>query len=484
MPEEKTEFRQIPYRQLFAWLELFRAFRIARDPKKLLLGALGVVLMYAGSLAIGSIWKGIGGDDPREVGALKALSVDMEEKAVDVPRDLRPLASLVGVSDAADTTGPGGGVWTLLRVPLRPARILVSPFASLFSVQASQSWTLWSRWFVTLLCGAWVVLVWAFCGGAICRLAAVQVARDEHLGFGAAVRFTCQKYLSYVAAPLLLLGFVAGILAVCFVGGAIGWFTSVIGAAAVGAVIDGVLMFLLLAAGFLLAIILLGLAVGWPLMLPTIGAEGSDSFDALSRSLSYVFQRPWHFLFYAVVATLYGAAVIAFVAGFAYLLVHLSAWAASAGAGRGLAAVFFERAPLASGWGAIADSLKAVPGGGAAKAPGTTTQLIANVLGAIWLYPLFLLVVGFIHSYFWTAATTIYFLLRRDVDATDLDEVYLEEEEEEEFGAPLPAPDETEPDLVAPPTAPELEARGAEADNPDEQSDNPESSEDQSTANE
>lgn len=468
MAEEETEVRQIPYRRLFAWLELFRAFRIARDPKKLVLGALGVVLMYAGSIVIGSIWDAIGDGDPRPVGALQALSVDMEETAVDVQSDLRPLVGLLGISG-----GPareGAGVGALLEVPLRPARIFVAPFASLFSVQPSQSWTLWSRWFVTLLSAAWMVLVWAFCGGAICRLAAVQVARDENIGFGQALRFTWQKYVSYVAAPLIPLGFIAAILAACFLGGGIAWLTSLVNAGVVGAVIDGVLLFLLLAAGFLLAIILVGLAVGWPLMLPTIGAEGSDSFDALSRSYSYVFQRPWHYLFYTVVATVYGAAVIAFVFGFAYLLVHLSAWAASTGAGRGMTAVFFERAPLASGWGAIADSLKVSPSGAATEAPGRTTQLIANVLGAVWLYPLFLLVVGFLHSYFWSAATTVYFLLRRDVDATDLDEVYLEEEEEEEFGAPLPPPDETEPDVVAAPPAPEEVGSGAGSNAPADES--------------
>ena len=36
--------------------------------------------------------------------------------------------------------------------------------------------------------------------------------------------------------------------------------------------------------------------------------------------------------------------------------------------------------------------------------------------------------IGFGYSYFWTAATIIYFLMRQKVDDTDLDEVYLEED--------------------------------------------------------
>ena len=50
-----------------------------------------------------------------------------------------------------------------------------------------------------------------------------------------------------------------------------------------------------------MALLLLGLAFGWPLMWATISTEGTDSFDALSRSYAYVFQRPLRYLFYVVV---------------------------------------------------------------------------------------------------------------------------------------------------------------------------------------
>ena len=42
-----------------------------------------------------------------------------------------------------------------------------------------------------------------------------------------------------------------------------------------------------------------------------------------------------------------------------------------------------------------------------------------------------LLAVGYLFSYFWTAATAIYFLLRRDVDATEMDEVFLDADQSE-----------------------------------------------------
>jgi hypothetical protein len=52
-----------------------------------------------------------------------------------------------------------------------------------------------------------------------------------------------------------------------------------------------------------------------------------------------------------------------------------------------------------------------------------------------WVLCVKLLAMGFVFSYFWTAASAIYLLLRRDVDATEMDEVFLEEEEQT-YGLP------------------------------------------------
>jgi hypothetical protein len=40
----------------------------------------------------------------------------------------------------------------------------------------------------------------------------------------------------------------------------------------------------------------------------------------------------------------------------------------------------------------------------------------------------FLMMIGFGYSYFWTAASQIYLLMRKRVDETEMDEVYVEEE--------------------------------------------------------
>src|SRR5207253_1833010 len=82
-------------------------------------------------------------------------------------------------------------------------------------------------------------------------------------------------------------------------------------------------------------------------------------------------------------------------------------------------------------------------------------------LVAIWIWLFFLLVVGFGYSYFWTAATIIYFLMRRHVDDTDVSEVYFEEGDLEPPpsgvaapAAPAPKPNTVSLNLVETPTVP------------------------------
>ena len=62
----------------------------------------------------------------------------------------------------------------------------------------------------------------------------------------------------------------------------------------------------------------------------------------------------------------------------------------------------------------------------------------------MWVTLIFLLVIGFAYSYYFTAFTQIYFLMRRKVDDVDLDEVYLEEDEPDEPHLP-PSPDANGP---------------------------------------
>src|SRR5438034_10546778 len=64
-------------------------------------------------------------------------------------------------------------------------------------------------------------------------------------------------------------------------------------------------------------------------MYSTISTEGSDTFDALSRSYNYVFQSPWNYIWYSLVAVLYGAVLVFFVVFMGSLVVYLTKWSLS-----------------------------------------------------------------------------------------------------------------------------------------------------------
>ena len=174
-------------------------------------------------------------------------------------------------------------------------------------------------------------------------------------------------------------------------------------------------------------------------MYPTVAVEGSDSFDAISRSFSYVFARPWRMLFYTGVAVVYGAICYLFVRFFIWIM---------------LAATWFfvswflghhgppgELKHPADVWPMIWPQ----PGVGVT---GTTdpnnplpyspnydalkgTEAVAAGLIVWWVYLVIGLIGAFAISFYFSANTIIYYLMRREVDATELDDVYVEEADDE-----------------------------------------------------
>ena len=283
----------------------------------------------------------------------------------------------------------------------------------------------------SLLCGLWALAVWSLIGGAIdaSPRSSLGARDDRHDGFVGGLKFGVRKWPSYFFAPLvpfsavvvlLILGWIAGLL--------MKWNPS--------ALLVAIFLPILLAVCFGVAVLLLGLLFGWPLIWPTISTEGTDSFDGLSRSYSYTFQRPLYYLFFVLVAGVLGvlAALIAWM--LAGWTVNLSDWAISWGAGAARMNELSEAMNVPSS----VDGLLAATG---------------RVL-AFWNGCISLLALAYVYSYFWTSATRIYFLLRQRVDGTELDEVAVEEssDAEETYGLPTLAPDESGMPRVVEPAAP------------------------------
>jgi hypothetical protein len=85
-------------------------------------------------------------------------------------------------------------------------------------------------------------------------------------------------------------------------------------------------------------------------------------------------------------------------------------------------------------------------------------QKTAAGVTAFWTHLLFLFLVGFAYSLFWCLGMVIYFLLRKEVDETEYEEVYVEDEDElipppvppAPGGTQMPSPASTS----SPPSAP------------------------------
>jgi len=225
----------------------------------------------------------------------------------------------------------------------------------------------------------WAMLVWAIFGGAIARMHAVRFARDESVSPGVAVRFLSRLWSSYLYGPLLpmlgvgglsLIGMSVGALDAWLGGGRGSWLSA--------------LGWLPVLASLVMAMLLIVLAASWPLMVAAISVEGSDGFDGLSRAFGYVMNRLWSYVCLVGLAFGLGVLLTSLLSLFFHFSLRLAEWSIG-------------------GHGELHE-----------------TRQFENWYAFVNFLDLAVLV-----SYFWSATTVIYFLLRQSDDGTPLDQVYI-----------------------------------------------------------
>jgi hypothetical protein len=213
--------------------------------------------------------------------------------------------------------------------------------------------------------------------------------------------------------------------------------------------------------GFIMTLICVGTVTGLPLFAPAVAAEGTDSFDAVSRGFSYVYSRPWHYLWYQLVSSVYGYVCIGFVILFAITMCHLGIKMGAEGfelCGAWKPGAFNKVSNEA--WGFIlskdhqACGLYAWDPMSVAAAPhpygrlqhlsnaivgvnykdlGQITEAkdtFASFLITFWLAITLGLALGYVVSFFISQQTMIYYILRKKVDGIEMNEVFEESEEE------------------------------------------------------
>jgi len=348
------------------WTDVFAGFRIAFSLKKIFLGTLGAYLtlaLLAGLLFLGSAWW----PDLRE---------HLNNVVIDPVHALPRFAGYcwAGARDLVQnrfTSAEGGFAW-------RPVAFAGG---------------------VTVI----VLVVWSFFGGAICRLAAVDFARDESHPFSEGCAFAARRFGSFFWAPVTPFIVALVFLLCAAVTGLIGRIPLV------GPPVMGLLFFLAAFFGFLALLLLICGFFGFIFSWPTIATEGTNSFDAISRSFNYILARPWKTFWCWLMAALYGSACIAFAIGFTWAMWRLTLAAVAFGMGQER---FAEVASVLGSW--------RVPPVGAA------TVIAGLILKVYWVF-IWGLVLGFVASFKLSTMNLIYFVIRREVDGTEMSEVFLPE---------------------------------------------------------
>ncbi len=247
--------------------------------------------------------------------------------------------------------------------------------------------------------------IYALFGGAICRISALQVTRDERIGPMEALKFSGRRFWRLFFVPVTPVFIILiGIIAIAI----ISWFFSL---PFVGQVLQALFMPIIFLIGFLVTVVVVLATAGYGLMFPAVAVDNSEAFDAMSRSFSYVLNKPWHAAFYAFLSAVYGIICYIFLRFFIFILFFCM----RAGISLVLDGDLLWPEPIFSDfmppiqWHLL-----------------STSQAVSAVMFRIATVFFVLVLPGYGLSFFYTMATQVYVLLRKDEDEVDMEECYLE----------------------------------------------------------
>lgn len=526
MPAEIGTTRPPEPQRTRSWTMLFRLFELARDPYKIIIAIGAVILLTIGWSVLGWIFNPEGHRHGRwpanaDRGPNPFLVVTVPE--------MRPLLF----------------TWSFwFGQPEQDAPLQIEPLRQFYQpvidlVRYSPIGFGWRNWWYSMFGVVLTLIVWGLAAGAITRIAAMQLARNERIGLGEALSYARRKLFDYIIGPAIPLIVFALLALLNAVGTLV--FTLI---PYIGSVLTALLLPLPILASLVMAVMLVAF-IGWPLFYATISVEGSDSFDALSRTLAYITQGAWSYIKYTVMAFIVSVVIVFLVVLLASGSVFIVRWSMGLAPGLGWhdtghpVGSSFVLAPRSYQWrellvgndhplvqihaalneqlllpGKLEEFNKGLATGkpvtelltphvlkktGFGDNPPKDTQLtalteyykdhdadsltkprakfefiwsymnigqkLAAYITAFWTHGLFLILVGFAYCLFWCSGTIIYFLLRKQIDETEFDDVYIEDETD---FAPPPAANTVVPMLSTIPVAPPAPLPTAPAASPNE----------------
>jgi hypothetical protein len=421
MSDQPVIVKKISWAELCPWTIIFRTLPVAASVTVLALAIVGV-------LATSFTWwlsetMFIGGDLEQDTAMMEVVKFNTSPYRsvfIDSSNDQNALNIL-----GAKLSGPRA-VFNQIK---RPAAYI---FASKVKPSASggSNVRLGTAGFWYFLFGTFCSMaIWSFAGLAIARVCLLRLTRNETIGIDDAFDFAFDHWLASfggVSIPIV------AALALCIPAGLLGLLMTF----DFGAAVVSLLWPLVLALSAAMALLLLGLTYAWPLIVSSAACEGQNSFDAMTRSYAYVFQRPLHCLGYAVVAMLFGGFCWLIVANLSGSIIELSYWSTSWGANR--AGGDLPRIEVLQGL--VSDT---------ETSSESMLSFSQNTIG-FWNGLVRTIAASFLYGLFWCMSSAVYLLLRKDVDDTEMDEIYIVDEKRTYELPPLKSDESGVPQVQTP----------------------------------
>ncbi len=387
--------------------KIFRIFRVAIQPTKLIIAFLAVaVICLAGWIMdfSGTVVADPGGD------------------VTELTQYMNPNSTVESHIARFKDSGQGKGVFSTLwhygtgKFHAAIGELFEFNFKSVAEnirdCFRAVGWALRYHYIYCLVFVTVALAVISVAGGALCRIAALQFAQGEKPGLTEALRFSGRRFTSFFAAPLTPIIIIAFMGLFVFLLGLIGNIPRA------GELLVGIGLPAALVAGALVAVLVIGAVAGVGLMFPAVAYDGSDCFDSISRSFSYVYAQPSRMAFYSAAASIYGAVCYIVVRFFVFLMLWvthsflgLGIWTDSNTEGVNKLTAIWPKPELM-------DLL-----GSSEPVPTNWTELWASRLVYLFVLVVIGLMVSFIISFYFSANTVIYSLMRNRVDNTALDDI-------------------------------------------------------------
>jgi len=391
----------------FLFPKIFRTFRMAIQPSKLVIAFSALVIIcLAGWIMDFSNSVVVRGDGVNEL-QIYLNEPEQLERFIETNKESGSRRGVFGTVWFFAASKFHGAVNSLFKFDIPD---VAGHIAGYFK---ALGWAFRHHTLYCIIFGLIKIAVISLAGGSLCRIAALQLARGEKPGLTEALCFSTKKFRSLFSTPLIPVGIIIFIGLFIFIVGMIGNIRYV------GEFVIGITMPLLFLAGIIITFFLIGTFAGFNLMFPAIVYDGSDSGDAISRSFRYVYSRPWLMFFYTSVAAVYGSVCYIFVRLFAFVMLLVTY-------------KFLQFGIWVDNITEQANKLTTIwPQPTFTNLLGTASQASLNFsesCGAflIRLFLLFVvgLVVSFIMSFYFSANTIIYAVLRKRADGTAIEDIY------------------------------------------------------------